>query len=195
MTIDRLTPFELMEKLVSFPTVSRDSNLDLVDWVEDYLKSHEITSYRKYDETGEKAALVAHVGPEIDGGLILSGHTDVVPVDGQPWDSDPWSVVEKEGRYFGRGVCDMKGFDALAIWALVEGLGASLGASLEGCLGAFLGRSFRVLLGRSLGVVLGGSLGVVLGECLGVVLGGCLGVVLGGCLGVILGGCLGVVLG
>lgn len=145
MTIDRLTPFELMEKLVSFPTVSRDSNLDLVDWVEDYLKSHGITSYRKYDETGEKAALVAHVGPEIDGGLILSGHTDVVPVDGQPWDSDPWSVVEKEGRYFGRGVCDMKGFDALAIWALVEARYRELERPLQlalsfdeevGCIGA-----------------------------------------------------------
>ena len=119
MTI-RLTPFELMEKLVGFPTVSRDSNLPLVDWVEDYLNSHGIVAHRHYNEDNDKAALFAHVGPEIEGGLVLSGHTDVVPVDGQPWAGDPFTVVERDGKYFGRGTCDMKGFDALAIWALVE---------------------------------------------------------------------------
>ena len=119
MTI-RLTPFELMEKLVGFPTVSRDSNLPLVDWVEDYLNSHGIVAHRHYNEDNDKAALFAHVGPEIEGGLVLSGHTDVVPVDGQPWAGDPFTVVERDGKYYGRGTCDMKGFDALAIWALVE---------------------------------------------------------------------------
>ncbi|PIL18576.1 acetylornithine deacetylase [Puniceibacterium antarcticum] len=116
----RLTPRDLLDKLVSFPTVSRDSNLPLIDWVEDYLNSHGIKAHRHYDETGEKAALFAHVGPEIEGGLVLSGHTDVVPVDGQPWASDPYVVVEREGKLYGRGTTDMKGFDALAIWALVE---------------------------------------------------------------------------
>lgn len=116
----RLTPFQLMEKLVSFPTVSRDSNLPLVDWVEEYLNSHGITAHRNYNEDNEKAALFAHVGPDVAGGLVLSGHTDVVPVDGQPWADDPFKVVERDGKYFGRGTCDMKGFDALAIWALVE---------------------------------------------------------------------------
>ncbi|GAW33951.1 acetylornithine deacetylase [Roseovarius sp. A-2] len=116
----RLSPVELMTKLVSFPTVSRDSNLPLVDWVEDYLRENGITAHRHYDETGEKAALFAHVGPEVDGGVVLSGHTDVVPVDGQPWTSDPFTVTERDGKYFGRGCVDMKGFDALAIWALVE---------------------------------------------------------------------------
>ncbi len=116
----RLTPRDLMDKLVSFPTVSRDSNLPLIDWVEDYLGGHGITAHRHYDETGEKAALFAHVGPEIEGGRVLSGHTDVVPVDGQPWASDPYVVVERDGRLYGRGTTDMKGFDALAIWALVE---------------------------------------------------------------------------
>lgn len=116
----RLTPFELMEKLVSFPTVSRDSNLPLVDWVEDYLNSHGITAHRHYNEDNEKAALFAHVGPDVEGGLVLSGHTDVVPVDGQPWADDPFKVVERDGKYYGRGTCDMKGFDALSIWALVE---------------------------------------------------------------------------
>ena len=116
----RLTPRALLERLVSFPTVSRDSNLPLIDWVEEYLATHGITAHRHYDATGEKAALFAHVGPEIEGGVVLSGHTDVVPVDGQPWASDPWIVVERDGRLYGRGTTDMKGFDALAIWALVE---------------------------------------------------------------------------
>ena len=119
-----LTPLELMTKLISFPTVSRDSNLPLIDWVEEYLNSHGITCHRFYDDTEgrivEKAALFAHVGPEQDGAIVLSGHTDVVPIDGQPWDTDPWTVTEKDGKYYGRGTCDMKGFDALAIWALVE---------------------------------------------------------------------------
>lgn len=116
----RLSPLELMEKLVSFPTVSRDSNLPLVDWVEEYLNDHGIVCHRHYREDNEQAALFAHVGPEVEGGVILSGHTDVVPVDGQPWASDPFTVTERDGKYFGRGTCDMKGFDALALWALVE---------------------------------------------------------------------------
>ena len=115
-----LSPLELMRKLVSFPTVSRDSNLPLVDWVEDYLGGHGIQCHRHYREDNQQAALFAHVGPTVDGGVILSGHTDVVPVDGQPWAADPFSVVERDGKYFGRGTCDMKGFDALALWALVE---------------------------------------------------------------------------
>ena len=120
MEAKRLTPLEIMKKLVSFPTVSRESNLNLVAWVENYLGSHGIEAHLKYDETGEKAALFAHAGPWIEGGIVLSGHTDVVPVDGQKWDSNPWDVIEADGKYIGRGVCDMKGFDALAIWALIE---------------------------------------------------------------------------
>jgi len=115
----QLTPLEIMQKLVSFPTVSRDTNLPLVDWVENYLSDHGIEAHRHYHEEGQKAALFAHVGPWEEGAVVLSGHTDVVPVDGQPWDSDPFEVVEKDGKYFGRGTCDMKGYDALAIWALV----------------------------------------------------------------------------
>ena len=120
-TLERLTPLELMTKLISFPTVSRDSNLPLIDWVESYLTLHGIASHRWPDpKQPHKAALFAHVGPDIEGAVVLSGHTDVVPVDGQPWETNPWDVVEKEGKYYGRGTCDMKGFDALAIWALVE---------------------------------------------------------------------------
>jgi len=110
-----------MTKLVGFPTVSRDSNLPLVEWVEGYLVSHGITVHRWHDpDQPHKAALMAHVGPMVAGGVVLSGHSDVVPVDGQEWSSDPWTVTHRDGRYYGRGTCDMKGFDALAIWALVE---------------------------------------------------------------------------
>ncbi|OJI94250.1 acetylornithine deacetylase [Planktotalea frisia] len=155
-----LTPFELMTKLISFPTVSRDSNLPLINWVEEYLNSHGITCHRFYDDTEgrivEKAALFAHVGPEQDGAIVLSGHTDVVPIDGQPWDTDPWTVTEKEGKYYGRGTCDMKGFDALAIWALVEahkrGVKRPLQIALSfdeeiGCIGAppMINRMLEVL--------------------------------------------------
>ncbi|WP_298806027.1 acetylornithine deacetylase [uncultured Lentibacter sp.] len=116
-----LTPFEIMEKLVSFPTVSRAPNTDLIDWVEGYLAGHGIVSHRHWRDGGRThCALFAHVGPEVAGGVVLSGHTDVVPVDGQPWTSDPYTVSERDGKYYGRGTCDMKGFDALAIWALVE---------------------------------------------------------------------------
>jgi len=117
---DRLTPRAILDRLVAFPTVSRDSNLPLIDWVEEYLGSHGIVCHRHYHEEGEKAALYAHVGPEAPGGVVLSGHTDVVPVDGQPWTSDPFTVNERDGKLYGRGTTDMKGFDALAIWALVE---------------------------------------------------------------------------
>ncbi len=142
----RLTPLEIMTHLISFPTVSRETNLPLVDWVEAYLASHGITSHRWPDPNQpHKAALLAHVGPWQEGAVVLSGHTDVVPVDGQPWDSDPFTVVERDGKYFGRGTCDMKGFDALAIWALVEAQYADLKRPLQlalsfdeevGCTGA-----------------------------------------------------------
>ncbi|MGC8202916.1 acetylornithine deacetylase [Aliiroseovarius sp. PTFE2010] len=115
-----LSPREILAKLVSFPTVSRDSNVPLIDWVEAYLADHGIQSVRVPDPDMPKTSLYAHVGPNEDGGVLVSGHTDVVPVDGQDWMSDPFALSERDGRLFGRGACDMKGFDALAIWALVE---------------------------------------------------------------------------
>lgn len=136
---------ELMDKLVSFPTVSRDSNLDLIDFVEDYLKGLGVNATRVPNEDGTKAALYAHIGPQIDGGVVLSGHTDVVPVDGQEWDTDPFTVTERKGRLYGRGTCDMKGFDALALsavpLALKRGLKWPLQIALSydeevGCTGA-----------------------------------------------------------
>ncbi len=141
----RLSPLELMTKLISFPTVSRDSNIPLIDWVAEYLASHGIESHRYIDPDQPKHALFAHVGPWKEGAIVLSGHTDVVPVDGQPWDTDPFTVVENDGKYYGRGTCDMKGFDALAIWALVEAHHGSVKRPLQialsfdeeiGCTGA-----------------------------------------------------------
>lgn len=124
----------LLDRLVAFPTVSRDSNLDLVDWVEGYLGDFGIACHRDYDDSGKKASLYAHVGPEVEGGVILSGHTDVVPVDGQAWDSDPFTVTERDGKLYGRGCCDMKGFDALAIWAAVEAQRRGVARPLQLCL-------------------------------------------------------------
>lgn len=141
----RLSPRKILDKLVSFPTVSSDSNLPLIEWVDAYLGSHGIAAHRHYNEDNEKAALFAHVGPLVEGGIVMSGHTDVVPVAGQPWGSDPFTVVEKDGKLFGRGTCDMKGFDALAIWAMVEGHYSDLKRPLQialsydeeiGCAGA-----------------------------------------------------------
>ncbi|SMH53017.1 acetylornithine deacetylase [Maritimibacter sp. HL-12] len=140
-----LTAREILAKLVSFPTVSRESNLALVDWVEDYLAAHGVRATRVYNDEGTKAALYANVGPEVEGGVVLSGHTDVVPVEGQAWDTDPYDVVEKDGRLYGRGTCDMKGFDAIALAAVPKALRAGLKRPLQialsydeevGCLGA-----------------------------------------------------------
>lgn len=111
---------EILDRLVGFPTVSSASNLDLVDWVEAFFAGHGIRAHRAPNEDGTKAAVFAQVGPDVEGGIVLSGHTDVVPVEGQDWSHDPWSVTESDGRLYGRGTCDMKGFDALAIAALVR---------------------------------------------------------------------------
>ena len=115
-----LTSRQILDQLVSFPTVSRGSNLALVDWLEGYLTGHGILCFRHWNEDRQKAALIAHAGPWEEGAVVLSGHSDVVPVDGQAWTSDPWTVTERDGRLYGRGTCDMKGFNALAVWALVE---------------------------------------------------------------------------
>ncbi|WP_341366750.1 acetylornithine deacetylase [Yoonia sp. BS5-3] len=135
----------LLDRLVAFPTVSRDGNLELIDFVENYLADLGVSSTKVPNADGSKAALYAHIGPQVDGGVVLSGHTDVVPVDGQAWDSDPFTVTERDGRLYGRGTCDMKGFDALALaavpLALARGIKRPLQIALSydeevGCLGA-----------------------------------------------------------
>lgn len=126
-----MTPRQILEKLVSFPTVSRDSNLALVDWVEEFLDDHGIAAHRVWSEDRRKASLFAMVGPEAEGGVILSGHSDVVPVDGQDWSSDPWVLTERDGRLFGRGAADMKGFVALALAAMAQGARTGLKRPLQ----------------------------------------------------------------
>ena len=116
MTSDPLTRArDLLARLVAFPTVSDRSNLELIGFVADYLRKLGLDPRLAPNAQGDKAALLVTFGPEIDGGIVLSGHTDVVPVEGQPWTSDPFALREADGKLYGRGACDMKGFAACAL--------------------------------------------------------------------------------
>src|ERR1700722_10475895 len=101
---------EMIRQLIAFDTVSRNSNLALIRWVQDYLQGHGVESQLVYDETGKKANLYATVGPQDRPGYLLSGHTDVVPIAGQEWHTDPFALTERGDRLYGRGTCDMKSF-------------------------------------------------------------------------------------
>ncbi|MGD9743479.1 MAG: M20/M25/M40 family metallo-hydrolase, partial [Dongiaceae bacterium] len=105
----------MIRKLVSFDTTSRNSNLQIIDFIRDYLASFGVESRLVHDETGKKANLYATLGPQDKPGIALSGHTDVVPIDGQEWSTDPWKIVERDGKLYGRGTCDMKSFVAIAL--------------------------------------------------------------------------------
>ena len=109
------TAQEMLARLVSFDTTSRDGNIPLIEFVESYLDGWDIPYFRVDYEAGKKTNLFASIGPDIAGGIVLSGHTDVVPVDGQKWESNPFELVERDARLFGRGTCDMKGFIAVAL--------------------------------------------------------------------------------
>ena len=135
----------LLGELIAFPTVSADSNLALIDWAAERLRRLGAAVEVSLDATGTKANLFATIGPETDGGIVLSGHTDVVPADGQPWSSDPFGMTERDGRLYGRGSCDMKGFIAcvmtlaprIARWRLARPVHVALTYDEEvGCLGA-----------------------------------------------------------
>lgn len=108
---------DLLARLVAFDTTSRDSNLKLIEFVEALLGELGIAATRVPNADGRKANLYATLGPQSEGGVVLSGHTDVVPVDGQDWRSNPFTLTERDGRLYGRGTCDMKGFLALALAA------------------------------------------------------------------------------
>ena len=110
----------MIDKLVSFPTVSRDSNLALIDYVRELLRAYDADVRLTFDDERRKANLFATLGPRGPGGLVLSGHTDVVPVDAQRWDSDPFQLVERDGRLYGRGTSDMKSFIAVALALLTD---------------------------------------------------------------------------
>ena len=105
----------ILADLIAFPTVSSDSNLDLIAWCAGRLEALGARCEVSRDATGAKANLFATIGPEVDGGVVLSGHTDVVPVEGQDWSNDPFEAVERDGLIYGRGSCDMKGFIACAL--------------------------------------------------------------------------------
>jgi acetylornithine deacetylase len=134
----------MIGRLIAFPSVSRESNLDLIEFVRDYLSSLGVESHLTHDDDGRKANLYATLGPAHRPGILLSGHTDVVPVDGQAWDSDPFQAVEKNGRLYGRGTADMKTFIALALAKAPEFLARGLETPIHfafsydeevGCLG------------------------------------------------------------
>ncbi|MEQ8815572.1 MAG: acetylornithine deacetylase [Thalassobaculum sp.] len=134
----------MIERLVGYDTTSRNSNLELIEDVRGYLAEHGVEARLTRDETGGKANLWATIGPDVAGGVVLSGHTDVVPVDGQKWTSDPFAVARRDGRLYGRGTCDMKGFVATALALVPEMAKAGLRVPIHlalsydeevGCLG------------------------------------------------------------
>tara|TARA_R110000850_G_scaffold277144_3_gene424036 strand:- start:1924 stop:3084 length:1161 start_codon:yes stop_codon:yes gene_type:complete len=108
----------MLEQLISFPTVSRDSNLELIRFIQAYLSGLGVESELFYNAELTKANLFATVGPQDQGGVALSGHTDVVPVDGQNWTVEPFHLSENDGRLYGRGTSDMKGFIACVLAAV-----------------------------------------------------------------------------
>lgn len=137
---------DILGKLIAFDTTSRLSNLVLIEWVEAYLDEHGVPHRRVPNHDGTKSNLLASIGPAVEGGVVLSGHTDVVPVDGQAWVTDPFVLTPKDdGRLYGRGTCDMKGFLALSLAAAPDLVAADpkrpvhLAFSYDeeiGCLGA-----------------------------------------------------------
>ncbi len=142
--VSNMQTLDILDRLIAFPTVSRDSNLDLIHFVRDFLASLGIESRLYVDASGRKANLYAAVGPQDKGGVLLSGHTDVVPVDGQPWTSDPFRLAERAGRVYARGAADMKGFIACALAAADRASRRALSVPLQlafsydeevGCLG------------------------------------------------------------
>lgn len=113
--MSNLGTVEILTRLVAFPTVSRDSNLPLIEWIRNYLADHGVDSHLVKDDTGTKSNLFASIGPAAEGGIVLSGHSDVVPIDGQHWQTDPFELTARESRLHARGACDMKGFIATAL--------------------------------------------------------------------------------
>lgn len=139
------TSIEMLADLVGFDTTSSKSNMALIEYIRAYLTAHGVDSTLVPNDDGSKANLWATIGPEQEGGVCLSGHTDVVPVLGQPWDTDPFTLTKQGSRYYGRGTCDMKAFPATALALLPEMLAQPLRRPIHfafsydeevGCLGA-----------------------------------------------------------
>jgi len=144
MAGETLTPHEMISRLVAFDTTSALSNMGLIEFVRDYLGGHGIASALVFNEDRTKANLIASIGPAVAGGVVLSGHTDVVPVADQNWDSDPFQAARRDGRLYGRGTADMKSFIAVALALVPEFVDRALKVPLHfafsydeevGCLG------------------------------------------------------------
>lgn len=144
-----MTPLDttkaLLEELIGFPTISSESNLELIDWVQHKLEAIGASVEVFKNDTGSKANLFATLGPNVNGGIVLSGHTDVVPVADQDWSHDPFTMIERDGKLFGRGSCDMKGFIAACLAMAPEFAAANLKRPVHfafthdeetGCIGA-----------------------------------------------------------
>jgi acetylornithine deacetylase len=137
----------VLRQLVAFDTTSRNANLDLIGFVQNYLATHGIGCTLIPNPEGTKANLLASIGPAVPGGIVLSGHTDVVPIDGQAWDTDPFALTESpDGRLVGRGTADMKSFLAVALAMVPRFAAASLAVPIHlafsydeevGCFGAY----------------------------------------------------------
>ncbi|MBS9463954.1 acetylornithine deacetylase [Flagellimonas sp. 389] len=122
-----MTVEKILAKLVSFPVLGGESNISILNWIKDYLETHGVTVHLVSNEEGNKASLHCRIGPAVDGGVILSGHMDVVPVEGQNWTTDPFVLTDKgDGKLYGRGSCDMKGFLACCLTALPQMVKANL---------------------------------------------------------------------
>ncbi len=128
-----MTPraLEILKRLIAFDTVSSESNMALIEYVRDLLAGKGIESLIVKDETGKKANLFASTGPRQQPGVLLSGHTDVVPAAGQAWTVPPFEATVRDGRIYGRGTCDMKGFIALAIDAMLDAADMTLSRPLQ----------------------------------------------------------------
>jgi acetylornithine deacetylase len=116
-----MTVEEILAKLVSYPVLGGESNMSIIHWIKEYIESYGVTTTLVPNEEGNKASLHCRIGPAVDGGVILSGHTDVVPVEGQEWTTNPFELTDiGDGKLYGRGSCDMKGFLACCLAALPE---------------------------------------------------------------------------
>ncbi len=117
---------DILKKLVSFPVLGGQSNLSIITYIQDYLEEFGVKYHLVESEDGSKASLHCRIGPPVDDGIILSGHTDVVPVEGQPWTTDPFDLTLRNGKLYGRGSCDMKGFIACCLAGVPEMVAADL---------------------------------------------------------------------
>lgn len=122
-----MTATQILAKLVSFPVLGGESNLSIMNWIKDYIEDFGIKTHLVPNETGTKASLHCRIGPAVDNGVILSGHMDVVPVEGQDWNTDPFMLTDRgDGKLYARGSCDMKGFLACCLAVLPEMVEANL---------------------------------------------------------------------